>query len=144
MTFREFIEKGEGNICIARKDNPINVTEIECVAVSKKVAMERHYFYFGWYEQRQTFQYILARKSKDKRRGRRDGYPSVVYISGAISFIKIEENDLDKSKIEMYGSYVIFLDKEEACDYVINKIKQRKLELNKSIIKINKLKFSLA
>ncbi len=84
----------------------------------------------------------MARKSKDKRRVRRDGIPSVVHISSTLSYVPFKDGDLNKTRTSRY-EYIIFLDKEEACDYVIGKIKQRKLELNSYIIKLNKMKFSI-
>lgn len=142
MTFREILEKGEGNIYIAKKCNPVRVSEIECIAVTKQVAKERNYFYFGWYEDRQNFQYILARKSKDKRRARRDGIPSVIYMNSSIPYVSFNNEDLVKTKLERNG-YIVFTNKDDACDYVINQIKRRKLELNSYITKLNKMKFSI-
>lgn len=143
MTIGEFLEKGEGKIWVVKKNNPVNVSEIDGIAMSKKTAVERHYFYFGWYEERQNFQYVLARKSKDKKRTRRDGFPSVVCINNAMAYVAFDANDLDKTKLEKYG-YFIFFNKEDACDYVIEKIKQKKLQLNSYILKVNKMKFSIA
>ena len=142
MTFREILEKREGNIYIAKKYNPVRVSEIECIAVTKQVAKERNYFYFGWYEDRQNFQYILARKSKDKRRARRDGIPSVIYMNSSIPYVSFNNEDLVKTKLERNG-YIVFTNKDDACDYVINQIKRRKLELNSYITKLNKMKFSI-
>lgn len=141
MTFEDLIEKGEGKIYVVKKDNPTRVGEIDCVAVTKKVASERRYFYFGWdFNRDLRSQFILARKSKAKNNVRHDGLPHVVYITSNIPYIQLTNNEKINSSIEESG-YLFYLDKEEACDYAINKIKHRKLELNACIININKLKF---
>ena len=143
MTVGEFLEKGEGKIWVVKKTNPLNVSEIDGIAMTKKTAVERHYFYFGWYEERQNFQYVLARKSKDKKRTRRDGFPSVVCINNTIMYVAFGANDLNKTRLEQCGN-LVFFNKEDACDYVIEKIKQKKLQLNSYILKANKIKFSIA
>lgn len=140
MTFKEIVEKGEAKIYIVKKNSPINVTEIDCIAVTKQTAKERNYFYFGWYEDRQNFQFILARKSKNKRMVRRDGAPSVVSINCMLSYAPLTLQDLDNTRLQRYN-YIIFANKDDACDYVIDKIKRKKLELNSYILKVNKLKF---
>ena len=142
MTFEEFLEKGEGNIYIAKKYNPVRVSEIECIAVTTQVAKQRNYFYFGWYETRQNYQYILAKKSKDKRRVRHDGIPSVVYINSVVPYMPFNNDDLGQNRLEKNG-YIVFTSKDDACNYVIDQIKRKKLELNKYILAVNKLKFNL-
>ena len=141
MKIADLIDKGEGKIYVVKKIAPTNVTEIECIAVTKEVAKQRNYFW-GWYGWNRDFQFMLARKSKDKKRVRRDGYPTVVYISSTLPYIKVTFQDLDKTRLEING-YIIFLDKDEACDYVIEKVKHRKLELNGIITKVNKFKLSI-
>ena len=144
MTFKDLIEKGEGKIYMVNKDNPTRVTEIDCVAVTKSVASERHYFYFGWYDSYNAWNeiFILARKSKAKKNVRRDGIPSVVFMNPNTPYIELSNNEKINSSIERSGK-LFYLDKEEACDYAINKIKHKKLKLNSCIVNINKFKFSI-
>lgn len=145
MTFKDLIEKGEGKIYIVKKDNPTRVTEIDCIAVTKNVAKERNYFYFGWHHSPNNWTdiFILAKKSKAKNNVRHDGLPNVVCITSCIPYVELTNDEKINTSIERSG-YLIYLDKEEACDYAINKIRHRKLELNGCIVKINKLKFSIA
>lgn len=143
MTFRDLYEKGEGKVYLVKAKYPTSVIEVVSILVTKEVATQRNYFYFGWYERNRPFSFVLARKSLDKRRTRRDGLPSVVDFNSCISYIALNLADLDRNKIE-YDGYIIFLDKEAACDYVIDKTKRRKLELNAIINKINKFKFDIA
>lgn len=145
MTFRELIEKGEGNIYLVNKNNPIRVTPVECVAVTKQQARDRRYFWLYYdYNYRQVEPFLICKKSKAKTPNRR-AYPNVVYMSNNIPYVGIEGQDLESEKIERrnYLNYIIFLNKEDACDYVINAIKRKKLELNSHIVKANKLKFSI-
>lgn len=142
MTFRDLYEKGEGKVYLAKAKYPTSVIEVVSILVTKEVATQRNYYYFGWYERNRPFSFVLARKSLDKRRTRRDGLPSVVDFNSCISYIALNLADLNRNKIE-YDGYIIFLDKEAACDYVVDKIKRKKLKLNGQILKINKLKFSL-
>ena len=145
MTFEDLIEKGEGKIYMVKKDSPTRVTEIDCIAITKNAARERGYFYFGWYYPNNNWAglFILAKKSKAKKNIRYDGLPSVVSITSNIPYVELTNDEKINSSIEKSG-YLFYLDKEEACDYAINKIKHRKLELNACIMNINRLKFSIA
>ena len=142
MTFKDLIDKGEGTIYLVKKGNPTTVSEIDCICVSKKVAYQRDYFYYSFhYYSHPDNEYIIARKSKDKKRILY-GYPLAVSISSSTEFIELTRNNFNETK-HSTDKYIVFLDKEEACNYVIDKIKRKKLELNGKIIAINKLKFSI-
>lgn len=146
MTFRDFLEKGEGHIYLVNKSNPTTVTEMDCVMRTFKAFKEnfpsyRHYL--GWWGDNHRYEYVIARKSKAKDNVYRGGQPRFVNINNCSMFAYPTHEDLDNTRYNFYNSF-LFLSKEDACDYVIDKTKHRKLELNAIINKINKFKFDIA
>jgi len=148
MTLRDLLEKGEGQLYLVNTNSPTTVTEIDCVMSTQsdfeeRYPMYRHWF-CGWgYNRFNNYEYIIGRKSRAKRGVHYDGTPRFVNICGSSFFLHPCQNDLDKTKYEFYNA-IVFLSKEDACDYVINKVKKRKQELNAIITKINKFKFNVA
>jgi len=142
MKFKDLKER-ESTVYMVSRKNPSSLTEMTCFVITKETARLRNYFYYWRWGNRDADEFILVRKSLNKRSVRRDGHPSVVYITNDTQYLPLSDNDLNKGKYEDYR-HIFFLDKKAACDYIIDKIKRKKLELNATIIKINKLKFSIA
>lgn len=148
MTLRDLLEKGEGQLYLVNTNSPTTVTEIDCVMATQSDFEERYPMYKHWfggwgYNRFNNYEYIICRKSRAKHGVRHDGTPIFVNICGSNFFLHPRQNDLDKTKYEFYRA-IVFLSKEDACDYVINKVKKRKQELNAIITKINKFKFNVA
>ena len=144
MTLRDLLEKGEGQLYLVNTNSPTTVTEIDCVMTTQSDFVERYPMYKYWFIRwRYNNEYIIGRKSRAKNGVHRDGTPRFVNIFGTSFFLHPRQNDLDKTKYEFYKA-IVFLSKEDACDYVINKVKKRKQELNAIITKINKFKFNVA
>jgi hypothetical protein len=142
MTLRDLLEKGEGTLYVVNKTNPSTVTEIDCVMRSYNAFKEEFtYFahYLRWYHNQQ---YVIARKSKAKNNVLRNGQPRFVNISGYNVFLSPTQMDLNKTRYDAYNS-IFFLSKEDACDYTISKIKEKKQALNAIIVKVNKYKFNV-
>jgi hypothetical protein len=143
MTLRDLLEKGEGTLYVVNKTNPSTVTEIDCVMRSYNAFKEEFTYYafsLSWYNNNR--EYVIARKSKAKNNVFRNGQPRFVNISGYNMCLYPTQRDLDKTRYEAYGS-IFFLSKEDACDYTINKVKERKQALNAIIVKVNKYKFNV-
>ena len=144
MTLRDLLEKGEGQLYLVNTTSPTTVTEIDCVMTTQSDFEERYPMYRHWFGRwGYNYEYIIGRKSRAKRGVHADGTPRFVNICGSSFFLHPRQNDLDKTKYEFYRA-IVFLSKEDACDYVINKVKKRKQELNAIITKINKFKFNVA
>ena len=142
MTLRDLLEKGEGQAYVVNKNQPTTVTEIDCVMKTQHDFKEafpiyRNYFFYG-----NDNGYILARKSRAKNATHYNGTPRFIYICSGTQFLHPTIRDLDKTKYDCYNC-IIFLSKEDACNYVIEKLKKRKMELNGIITKINKFKFNV-
>jgi hypothetical protein len=97
-------------------------------------------YYVGGYN---TPEFVIARKSRAKNNVFSNGVPRFVNITNSCFFCYPTQRYLEQTKYEIYGS-ILFLSKEDACNYVIEKIKKRKLELNAIINKVNKFKFAIA
>ena len=145
MTLRDLLEKGEGQLYLVNTNSPTTVTEIDCVMTTQSDFEERYPMYKNWSGgwRFNNYEYIIGRKSRAKHGVHHDGTPRFVNICGSSFFLHPRQNDLDKTKYEFYRT-IVFLSKEDACDYVINKVKKRKQELNAIITKINKFKFNVA
>jgi len=145
MTFRDLLEKGEGHIYLVNKSNPTTVTEMDCVMRTLKAFKDEfsnYSYYVGGYAFN-PHEFVIARKSKAKNNVFRNGVPKFVSIANNCLFCYPTQRDLGQAKYEIYGS-ILFLSKEEACNYVIEKIKRKKLDLNAIINKVNKFKFAIA
>lgn len=148
MTFRDLLEQGEGKVYLVNKHNPTKVVEMDCVMRAFDAFKEDFPDYshsFGWrsWNYRDNIhEYVIARKSKAKDNVHR-GQPRLVNINNCVMFAHPSRSDLDNTRCNLYNS-ILFLSKEDACDYVIDKTKHRKLELNTIINKINKFKFDVA
>ena len=142
MTFRDLLEKGEGHIYLVNKVNPTTVTEMDCVMRTFK-AFKDEFSNYSYYVGGYGHEFVIARKSRAKNNVFRNGVPRLVNITNNCFFCYPTQRDLERTKYEIYGS-ILFLSKEDACNYVIEKIKKRKLELNAIINKINKFKFDIA
>lgn len=147
MTFRDLLEQGEGKVYLVNKHNPTKVVELDCVmrafdAFKEDFPNYRHFFIWWGYRDN-VYEYVIARKSKAKDNVHRGGQPKLVNINNSAMFAHPTHADLDNTRYNLYNS-ILFLSKEDACDYVIDKTKHRKLELNAIINKINKFKFDIA
>lgn len=142
MTFRDLLEKGEGHIYLVNKVNPTTVTEMDCVMRTFK-AFKDEFSNYSYYVGGYGHEFVIARKSRAKNNVFRNGVPRFVNITNNCFFCYPTQRDLEQTKYEIYGT-ILFLSKEDACNYVIEKIKKRKLELNAIINKINKFKFDIA
>lgn len=141
MTLRDLLEKGEGTLYMVNKTNPSTVTEIDCVMRSYNAFKEEFTYYahyLSWYNQ----EYVIARKSKAKNNVLHNGQPRFVNIGGYNFFLNPTQRDLDKTRYDNNNS-ILFLSKEDACDYTISKVKERKQALNAIIVKVNKYKFNV-
>jgi hypothetical protein len=148
MTLRDLLEKGEGQLYLVSKSNPTSVTEMDCVM---KTFDDFHgqfsnYAYYLNYDYNRIIhsrEYVIARKSRAKNNVNRNGVPRLVNITNNSFFVYPTQRDLDNTSYDLYSS-ILFLSKEEACNYVIEKIKKQKQALNAIIVKVNKYKFSVA
>lgn len=147
MTFRDLLEQGEGKAYLVSKHNPTKVVEMDCMMRTFNTFKENFPNYrhcLGWWGYRDNMhEYVIARKSKAKDNVHRGGQPRFVNINNCGMFAYPTHEDLDNTRYNFYNSF-LFLSKEDACDYVIDKTKHRKLELNAIINKINKFKFDIA
>jgi hypothetical protein len=142
MTLRDLLEKGEGTLYVVSKTNPSTVTEIDCVMRSYNAFKEEfnyYIYYLRWYN---NPEYVIARKSKAKNNVLHNGQPRFVNICSYNMFLGITQRDLDKTRYDAYN-LIFFLSKEDACDYTISKIKEKKQALNAIIVKVNKYKFNV-
>lgn len=149
MTFKDLLEKGEGTIYLVNIKNPYKVEVYDALIMTMGEYYNRYEKYLNdhyWGRFRkppQNPEYIvIKRKSHDKRNNMVNGYPRTVDFNGICSRVVLTPHDLSKASIS-YIKTIAFVNKEEACDYVIEKIKRQKLELNAMLLNANKLKFSI-
>jgi len=135
MTFKELLRKDEGTVYMVKKNNPSGLTECRVMLMTSD--RYRDMFNPWWF--RHEYTYVLCRISANKRLNR----PAQVEFNACIGEVCLRaEVELDNDCLD-YGRYLFFLDKDRAYDYVINSLKQRKLSLNASIIKLTKQKFNI-
>ena len=143
MILRDLLEKGEGKMYMVNSSNPTTVIEIDCIILSMQDFIQRFLMYRNWvgYVER-NYDYIICRKSKAKNNVLRDGTPRLVSINSNALCVYPTERDLDETKYTFYKT-CLFLSKEDACNYVIEKLKRKKMDLNGMINKVNKYKFGV-
>ena len=146
MTFKDLLEKGEGTIYLVSIKNPYKVEVYDVVILTRGEYHDRYVAYGYWAEYYRRpdnpNDIIIKRKSHNKRNNMINGHPRLVDFSGLCSCITLRPTELDSTSYKSLG-VIAFTNKEEACDYVIDKIKRKKLEYNGMLLNANKLKFSL-
>lgn len=145
MTFKDLLEKGEGTIYLVNIKKPYKVEVYDSLIMTRGEFHERYENngYWTYYRRPDNPEdIILKRKSHDKRNNMRNGHPRPVDFSGLCSCITLRPTELDSTSYKSWG-VIAFTEKEDACDYVIDKIKRKKLEYNGMLLNANKLKFSL-
>ena len=145
MKFKDLLEKGEGTIYLVSIKKPYKVEVYDSLIMTRGEFYERYENNGYWTHYRKPDRpenIILKRKSHDKRNSMRNGHPRPVDFSSMCNCIDLSPRELDKTSHKSWG-VIAFTEKEEACDYVIDKIKRKKLEYNGMLLNANKLKFSL-
>jgi hypothetical protein len=145
MTFKDLLDKGEGTIYLVNIKKPYKVEVYDSLIMTRGEFHERYENngYWTYYRRPDNPEdIILKRKSHDKRNNMRNGHPRPVDFSGFCSCITLRPTELDSTSYKSWG-VIAFTNKEDACDYVIDKIKRKKLEYNGMLLNANKLKFSL-
>jgi hypothetical protein len=141
MTFREIFENRGGFVYAFKKDNPTDIKEYKVGLVTTdeyNITIFRTFWWMGNVDI-DVHQYALFRVSTAKRNGDR---LVPICFNGQITNIGLTRNEIDGKHLEK-GGWVFSASKEDACDYIINTLKHKKLELNASIIKFNNLKFGI-
>ena len=143
MTFKDLLENGGGKAYLVAVKNPTTVTEIDCLITTLEDAKERfRSFYYNWLPY--DTKYILFRKSNAKNSTLRDGTPRLTSLTNAVTKLHLTERDLQETEYTFCnGVYTLYLSKDEACDYVINKIKEKKKDLNAIIVKVTNFRFNV-
>jgi hypothetical protein len=142
MTLRDLLENGGGTVYVVNSNDPTTVTEFDCIFVSGddfKQRFPRYNHYLNYYH---NYEYVIARKSKAKNCILYDGTPKFVSITNSALFIFPTQANLDNTRFMFYRA-ILFTSKEDACNYAIEKIKEKKMKLNSMITKINKFKFDV-
>lgn len=143
MTFKDLLEKGEGTIYLVNIKKPFKVEVYDSLIMTKGEFYNRYQNRLGYYREPYDPQNVrILRKSHDKRCNTINGYPRPVEFSSVCSNLTVLPTELDNS-VHKSWKVIAFTNKEEACDYVIEKIKRQKLELNAMLLNANKLKFSI-
>lgn len=141
MTFRDLLEKGEGTIYLVNIKKPFKVEVYDSLIMTKGEFYNRYQNHLGYYREPNDPQNVrILRKSHDKRCNTINGYPRPVEFSSVCANLTVLPTELDKS-VHKSWKVIAFTNKDDACDYVIDKIKRQKLEFNAMLIKANKLKF---